>query len=910
MPDPIAIKTRLDALTEHHAVFEPDQVLTHHQLNSVADYLDDQGALTRVDGLGVGIVSGLHVAARRDTVLLGRGLGLTTDGDLLRRPADRVFDQWKPYDDAAPRYAPFFGGAGGAMFEMVELVPKGESDVQARPLADLPGFGERVVVLLAECAENDPDLCTGADCDNLGRDALHRQRVLLMHADDVKTMSAALPALRSAADLAAALPELAAQRPALDATLANTALLAARVRETTEINLRALREALALLPRALPGYLEELFGDDPRARWSALLDRHAAAAAQRPAGALVWYSAVKDLIETWNAMREALFADDSVAVPDLRAFQKHLLLGQLSAPRQWRTGLYPSPLVAGTRFALAHAKFLLWKLQVLIASFALPDDQRLAITPSRGEAAPLEERAIPWYYALREDAPVHVGWNFRLASRDAVGQRLARDNLGYRAREWGAVGRALDALPFQVAGCDFFRVEGHLGRPVEAVKREFEALARSRNLPLAVAAVLLHTERRHIKVRPLVRYSDLHRMHLVLRKDVEHDLKRSQGFAATLKGEVDRAQAAAEIPAQVGGAATGALAGEKQRAVDGAVNATLAGVAVKGYTAYRANTAWKGQFALAAEAASGFKSSFGNVLRTDVSTAFDHLALNPRRDWLDWLDILIDKKDEKADQRLLFPRFVQDHPGLDALGGAWRGGTWVLVYDDSGAVVADFALPYRLAEDDDDDDEPEIPVAPRPPVIGGIKLVKPLDLVASDIREQLRPQLLAEFNVQREYAKFFSDSVVKFGEVFGKTGTVRPDLAGNIRDAGLAAQARRVAYEREEVERLRIAAIDPARSEAEKEQLRVQLGSAEAQLGRTLGEGAQYIAANRIDVAAGGDGATALTVFTQGASALNDNTVRTELNTRLTSTISGAQGTAALQAGALGNFQRLVGLGR
>jgi hypothetical protein len=108
MADPLKLVYSLDHLAQQHAVFEPDQVLTHGQLNSVADYFDDQGRLTRVDGLGVGIVNGLRVGRRGPSLRITRGFGLTTDGDLLRLPQDGLYTHWRPYDTSAPVYEPFW----------------------------------------------------------------------------------------------------------------------------------------------------------------------------------------------------------------------------------------------------------------------------------------------------------------------------------------------------------------------------------------------------------------------------------------------------------------------------------------------------------------------------------------------------------------------------------------------------------------------------------------------------------------------------------------------------------------------------------------------------------------------------------------------------------------------------------
>ena len=66
-------RSSLDALADHYAVFEPDQLLTHGQLNSVADFLDDQQRLSRVALAGVGVIAGLHVALGDGAVRISRG---------------------------------------------------------------------------------------------------------------------------------------------------------------------------------------------------------------------------------------------------------------------------------------------------------------------------------------------------------------------------------------------------------------------------------------------------------------------------------------------------------------------------------------------------------------------------------------------------------------------------------------------------------------------------------------------------------------------------------------------------------------------------------------------------------------------------------------------------------------------
>jgi len=544
----------------------------------------------------------------------------------------------------------------------------------------------------------------------------------------------------------------------------------------------------------------------------------------------------------------------------------------------------------------------LWKLQVLLDAFAVPADRRVQVTPSFGEATSLEARAIPWYYAARSALPVHVGWNFKLAARGGAGE-----NRGYRAADWQG---DTNPLAGQLAAHDFLRVEGHLGQPVAAVAKQLEALAATHNLPFAVRAVLLHNQRRFIAVRPTIRYTDLHRFHHVLRKDLQSDLVRSQTFAGAFKQQVEEASSKGEIPARVAGAENSAVASEKHAAIGAAAGEAVKAFAKTSYRAFRAETAWKPQFEAVTVNAASFKQSFGNVLRTDVTTAFDHVVNNPRRQWLDWIDILIDKKDEKADERLMFAAFIRQHPGVDALGGVWRGGSFVLIYDDSGNVVADLTLPYRVADDDDDDDEPDLPVAPLPPLVGGIRLIKPIDLVASN----LKTDLLAEVNVQREWTKNFSETIVKLGAAINPSKNTLVGTAGvadGLRNGALATYTRRAAYQQQEVETLRGRIVDPTTNDADRQALTTQLGEAEAALGKTVEEGTRFIVANKVDTASGADGALALNQFSQNASSINNDAVRTELGTRLTKIESDARlGNALPQANAVGNLRLVTGFGR
>jgi hypothetical protein len=910
MADPLKVLHSLQRLDTSYTVFEPDQVLTHHQLNSLSGYLDDQDRLSRVNLLGVGLVGGLQVRLAGGQVQVSRGLGVSTDGDLLVLPADTAYDRFRPYDASAPAYAPFYGRAGeGAeetlQYALAELVPVGESDVRAQPLSrlgDAAALAEHVVLLLAETVVDDPDLCTGIDCDNLGRNALHRQRVLLMRAADAKLMLSRLPVLQPPSERARALPEVFADRPALGSDITTVATLAARYvnslhsgAATTPRTVQRLQAAFAQLARALPDELREQFGSDPTADWSGRLDAHLAAARRSTAVPLALYGHCKDLCDAFNAVREAYLACDAVLLPDVAAFPKHLLLGLLGAPREFRTGLFPAPLDGPSREALAQARFGLWQLQTLIDSFAVPSDTQLRITPSASEAQPLQARAIPWHYTVRGRVPVHVAWHYR---RAATGR--SAENSGYRAADWRATGRARDPLAYGVAAHDFFRIEGHLGQPVEGVDAALKRLIAAHNLPLDVQSVLLHSSRRGgIRVKPGIRYTELHRLHHLVRKDVAIKLEEGRDFGVQYAADVNEAVVAGRILATH---ADGLTAVAQARAAQDAVQATATAAAPAlgqvRYSAYRADASWKSGYAASLQKMGDARLSLSHVSRNDLASPFDSLLATTKPLWLDWLDDLIVAGDQRADDRLVLSTFLQRHPGLDHLGGCWRGGTFVLVYDDSGRVVADFTLPYPCAEvDEPEPDEPPLVKPPllRPPkwLDRAVRVVPSLDFEIGTRFTEVRRNFVADLDKQ-------SANIEGLVKGIGFVRTTNPDIKGALDglrtgDPLLDRMAGDVARKRDYVEDLR-SGIGAGEFDGESlEEARRRLKAGEEELARSVTAATERAVKVNVDTTSSG-GSALSAVMNSGVVAVRDTEVIAQLGTNL----------GRVNTGAVGNTGRLI----
>lgn len=913
MADPLKIIRRLDVVTTDYAVFERDQVLTHDQLNSVAEYLDDQQRLSRTQLLGVGIVGGLKPSLGKAQIGVGAGVGVTTDGDLLGLRADQVFTHYLPYDESAPAYEPFY--VDGKMVPLLELLPADANDKrEGKPLAELgDGLKEMVLLAFMESYENDPDLCTGGDCDNHGRTARNTRRFLLIGRKEASRLGGEL---QTGADIAASLPRLFAARAKLGNTKRNTPAVTS-AEAFVDCYLKACTTTLGDLLgaiKALQKAVGKAWPDDlPNpASWQSDLESIAKKVAASRQGVQYYHAFLKDLVATWNDLREALFADNGVLCPAADAFPKHLLLGALADPAQLRTGRYPSPWLAGGSAARERLAFLLGKITVMIDAFAIPAANSLKprIVPSRRETAPLELRAVPVYYSPGRDDAIRNYWNEQRRRRGET-----TDNLGYHwTPEPGGAGD--DPFERDLGGVDFFRIEGHLGMQIDDAEAALEALIRQRNLPIAVACVVIHNQRQFVRRGPKFKKTSLHSLHYLLRQDLASQIKDNVHFSGQM---VDDVTAAAPIikqdkalnlnvdPVNTVKAAQAALT---------ALHGDLLGsdskpgpLAVRSYKAYNAQPAgWDLKLDQAVVTATKAKSSLGDVLRSDLVSPVDSLSASKSHLWVKWLGNILDKRDDDKKDGLLFGRMVEEHPGLEHAGGCVPGGTFVLAYDDSGTVIGDLMLPYWI--DDIDESEQDEPALTLPDIsvriprdLLPIKVIRPFDLRLEDFKIA---KVLPEINLQKDYQKFFQESLGGLGNVLKNTRATNVvsglDIATGAkeatRDKYMQAMLAKVTYEQQQLQEMKAAQADETLPADVRKKAGEQAKVLEVQLADSVGEATQYFAVDAGEsVRFEADKTAVYATLGDAAAQISTAEVSGQLQTKVTATVEAAKvsgGSAAL----------------
>lgn len=860
----------LEEIATVYRIFEKDQVLTHDQLNSIASYLDDQARLTRVKLLGVGIVCGLRPSIEGGQVKITKGVGVTTDGDLLYFMEEIRFDRFRPYDASNPAYPPFRSGEDRLL--LFELVPQGIEDPRAAPLTQFIAqtgkpLGDMVALLLMESYVKDDDLCSGTDCDNLGKDCVNTPKLLLT---DRAGAAALKEAIGLPNDAAGALTPIAADRPLLPSSITSLGQLGQFYRVACNaVHNKLVAEFPKLYPNISP-FLSEEFPADPATGWITRLNAIKAGAADL--GIQYYYDFLKDLVETYNRFLDALFGDTTWCCPDFDAFPKHLLLGALVSganPEEHRTGCYPSPLVSRTADQLHHATFLLRKIDAMIQTFQVPPggSAPIRVTPSFTEERSLEERAIPYYYPFNATAPIHKRWNYRLHRRG-----MDANNYSYHAAAYGAQGAAAAPLTSQIGPYSFFRVEGHLGKPVTAALAEIERGIQANNLPFTVRAVMLGTDRGQVVRPPKVRYTDLHRFHYLLRQDLFHRLDDVSEFSGKFKQQVD-----ASVADEPNGTTLKNIAEQKNNTVSGKTGSARTKLNKK-YSEYKADPTWKEDLNDTMTAAGEFKFNLGEVVKTEFPTPFDSLIGHTNDRWLDLLDGILQGKEEKEDEKLLFSKFISQHPGLEHFGGVVRGGTFVLLYDSSRNVVADLMLDYICCETAEEEDEPPLPKPfPKPGwlIDHGIKILPSLDkfvkgkfnLFENELNQKWQPKL----DLQKEYFNTFKESIGMMGNVLVNVGKGQvPSIGDKFTDPLLGVKVNETRLIREKVDLLKQKAAQTNLPPEDRRKLEAETKTAEADLARSIEETARHISDSGIDVSAEGEGLKAMLEVSSGLKVLTD----------------------------------------
>lgn len=482
------MKSKLLEITPQYNSFVDDQVLTSHQLNEFIEYFNEQDRLTRVCLSGVGLVCGFTIAVNGTTsITVTQGCGITTDGDLLKLQEDveetstkstkdsksiiiesLTYTHYKEFTDEKAKYAHF--KSGNTTIDLVELIPEDLVDIEEHePIIGLD-LSNKVAILYLESYQKEPSICTSTNCDNQGQENVQNVKVLLASKEDVETIINAKDPIFTKHNIFEALSNLsetAIKKVVLNAGLGNSnnsssyALMAAAFKSAITSSKTTLHQAytdffadfseiLSINNGTQNTVLNQLDNLDDFTNTSQVQYR---------------YDLMKDVSDSYNEMVALLLKLKTECCPNIESFPKHLLLGCLFPTQnefpELRHDWYPSPTNTEYETYLKKAKSLMRRVTIQLDNFFLSHEGPIKVTPSKS-GGELGEKAVPVYYNL--DNSLLANWNY-----DKTENFKQQFNLSYHTALL-AGGWPKNPLTVSLDCYDFYRVEGHFGKPGLASK--------------------------------------------------------------------------------------------------------------------------------------------------------------------------------------------------------------------------------------------------------------------------------------------------------------------------------------------------------------------------------------------------------------------------------------------------------
>ncbi|MFW5756877.1 MAG: hypothetical protein ACOCWK_09750, partial [Tangfeifania sp.] len=327
----------------------------------------------------------------------------------------------------------------------------------SKPLQQLSGWKNKVVLLYLESFAKEGDLCTTTNCDNQGVEQISRLRVLLVSEEDAEYIASLDPVFswHNITEKYTNLPEIKIPRVNLAGT---TDLYSIR-----KSFLDAMSQTIINKLKSGYEFIFELFDKSIISeKIDALFNFNADSSEMKDFQ--YRYDLLSDLIDTYNEIKEFLLHINVECSPDIGSFPKHLLLGKVVEPQvfsNFRHRFYKSPMSTMENLNRKKVISLINRAEKLTENYQVEQTETIRVTPSQSSGF-LGNKAIPVYY--KPENNFLNFWSF-----NKFNNLKQKFNLSYHTNVLANEPEVRQPLLFSTDNYDFFRIEGHLGnRALEA----------------------------------------------------------------------------------------------------------------------------------------------------------------------------------------------------------------------------------------------------------------------------------------------------------------------------------------------------------------------------------------------------------------------------------------------------------
>lgn len=457
---------KLREITTEYSKFNANQVLTETQLNTFIDYFDDQNRLSRLGLSGVGIACGFEVTPKFtidktavSSIEITQGTAVTTDGDLVQffdlikeNLQSKTFSFYKKFEDTDGNYNRF-KNAQGNQYNLWELYT--EADESYTNLVEFPEIQKMAVLLYLEQYSNEDMLCKKLTCDNQGIEQINKLRVLLVSIEDLEAIATkdSIFLKHNWYKINDELPVVEAKRVVLNENNTQT---------FTELKAQfdsvVKDESISVdLIKGLEAIFSKFQKPSIATKIKSLFSFSSLAV---PLDFQYRYDVIKDLVDTYNEIKELLLHINVNCCPNIGAFPKHIMLGKLKQTENYpelRHRFYKSTIVGHENENLQKVHLLINRAMSIVNNYiGKTKSEEVVITPSQAHT-PLSDKAVPFYYNVSSE--FLKNWNF-----DKTKNYRENQNLSYHKDNLSNSLAIQKPLSYNIDKNDFYRIEGHQGK--------------------------------------------------------------------------------------------------------------------------------------------------------------------------------------------------------------------------------------------------------------------------------------------------------------------------------------------------------------------------------------------------------------------------------------------------------------
>ncbi len=494
--------TKLKDITTEYSKFNANQVLTEKQLNTFIDYFDDQDRLSRLGLSGVGLVCGFEVTPEFNTdktavtsIKITQGTAVTTDGDLVQffdlieeSLKSNTFSFFKKFEDDKGQY-PRFINSQEKQFKLWELHSKKEESYT--DLASFKDIQKMAVLVYLEQYSKEDLLCNKLTCDNQGIEQINNLRVLLVDCEDLEAIASKdnIFLKHNWYKINNELPIVEAKRVVLHENNTQTfSELKAQFNDVVKDE--------SISTDLILGYdvlLSKFHGSSISSKIKALFNFSPLAV---PLDFQYRYDVLKDLIDTYNEIKELLLHINVNCCPNIGAFPKHIMLGKIKKTTVYpelRHRFYKSTIVGHENENLQKVQLLINRAVAIANNYIGKEKSgEVVITPSQAHTF-LSDKAVPFYYNV--SSSFLKKWNFKKTKNYRENQ-----NLSYHK---GSLSQALaikEPLSYNIDKNDFYRIEGHQGKMYREALEKILKLKKDNGLSFDVKTLSINATEQKINI--------------------------------------------------------------------------------------------------------------------------------------------------------------------------------------------------------------------------------------------------------------------------------------------------------------------------------------------------------------------------------------------------------------------------